>query len=417
MKDGSFHHHPLELLGRSTPTTWLPRDCLTRKVESHILLETTRFNGNSRLEKLKERFHNTYLASCKVLSDAQEAYLSPIVEAISVHFLSPMVEHSNDKPLPRRPKSPAPKSPGKRHSRRLSVPSIVQAIFPSRRPEQGGTRREKGYWEAIEDRVDKGQEGGCLTVNEAGCLSLTPSSDRIVHWNTPKLIPMHRRVGSAGGAARPRPPSGATRSLHEENRRRRWTSVSGDFRLDRSSPAATTGPSPARSKSDQSQRIPTPHPGCPREERRQDQARRALADRIMARRRQRRSLKESGDYLGVQGVNPLTGEPDHITPFSSDERSELSVDTRQGHLRIPRTFTTRSNSADEKLVGEVQGKGSRRQGSKDSIDTRRHEKQRDASQWSSVQEPNLSPIEQSSVSGKTLWPHSHANGARVSWFE
>lgn len=254
-------------------------------------------------------------------------------------------------------------------------------------------------------------------MNETGCLSLTPSSDRIVHWNTPKLIPMHRRAGSAVGAAQPRPSSRATRPLYEENRRRSWTSVSGHFRLDKSSPAIASEPGLARSKSNSSQTSPTPHPGCPREERRQDQARRALADRIMARRHQRRSLKESGDYLGVQGINPLTGEPDHITPFSSDEKTELSLDTQHGHLRIPRTFTTRSASADERLVGEVQGESSKRQASKDVVDTRRHEKKRDASQWSSVQEPNLSPIEQSSVSGKTSWPRSHANRARVPWFE
>lgn len=317
-----------------------------------------------------------------------------------------MVEHTNNKPLPRRPHSPASNSPVRPHSRRLSVSSIVQAVFPRRRPEQGGTRREKGYWEAIDGRTEKNREGGRLSANDTGCLSLTPSSDRIVHWNTPKLIPMHRRASSAGGATQSRPPLGATRPLHEESRRRSWTSVSGDFRLVRSSPVVTSGPGLARSKSDQPQRTPTPHPGCPKEEVRQNQARRTLADRIMARRRQRRSLKESGDYLGVQGVNPLTGEPDHITPFSSDERSELSVDKRKGHLRIPRTFTTRSASADEKLVGEVQAKSSRHQANaKDAVDTQKHEKQGDASQWSSAQEPNLSPIEQSSLSGKTSWLH------------
>lgn len=328
-----------------------------------------------------------------------------------------MVEYPNDKPLPRCPESPSPKSPVKRHSRRLSIPSIVQAIFHRHRPEQGGTRRETGYWEAIDDRAEKDQKRGCLTVNETGCFSLTPSSDRIVHWNTPKSIPMHRRARSAVGAAQPRRSSGVTRPLCEENRRRSWTSVSGDCRVDKSSPVVTSGPGLARSESNQSQKSSTARTGCPREKRRQDQARRALADRIMARRHQRRSLKESGDYLGVQGINPLTGEPDHITPFSSDEKTELSLDTQHGHLRIPRTFTTRSTSADERLVGEVQGESSRRQTSKDVVDSQRHEKQRDASQWSSVQEPNLSPIEQSSVSGKTSWPRSHASRTRVLWFE
>lgn len=41
-------------------------------------------------------------------------------------------------------------------------------------------------------------------------------------------------------------------------------------------------------------------------------------------RRQRRSLKESGDYLGVQGVNPRTGEMDVLTPSSSSASSPFA---------------------------------------------------------------------------------------------
>ena len=36
-------------------------------------------------------------------------------------------------------------------------------------------------------------------------------------------------------------------------------------------------------------------------------------------RRRRRNLKQSGDFLGVTGVNPFTGEMDVITPTSSSE--------------------------------------------------------------------------------------------------
>ncbi|KAJ6444372.1 Candidapepsin [Purpureocillium lavendulum] len=45
-------------------------------------------------------------------------------------------------------------------------------------------------------------------------------------------------------------------------------------------------------------------------------------------RRQRRNLKESGDYLGVQGVNPETGQLDVITP-SDSERSSTSQETQK----------------------------------------------------------------------------------------
>lgn len=151
-----------------------------------------------------------------------------------------------------------------------------------------------------------------------------------------------------------------------------------------------------------SQRSLTPYTGCYRKERRRNQAQRALDDGIMARRRrQRRSLKESGDYLGVQGVNPLTGKPDHITPFSSDERSALSVDTKHGHIHIPRDFTPRNASGGGKLVGDIQGQNSGCPGEiKTVVSSPKHDKQEDRSQWPSVQEPNLSPVVQSSISGK-----------------
>lgn len=155
-------------------------------------------------------------------------------------------------------------------------------------------------------------------------------------------------------------------------------------------------------KSGHPQGYPVSHIGCHKEEKHQNYAQRALANRIMARRRlQRRSLKESGDYLGVQGVNPLTGEPDHITPFSSDERSEINVDTKQGHVHVPRNFTSRDASGAGSLVGDIEGQSSARPERMEAVVAHpNHGKQVDKSQWSSVQEPNLSTIEQSSTSGK-----------------
>lgn len=46
------------------------------------------------------------------------------------------------------------------------------------------------------------------------------------------------------------------------------------------------------------------------------------------RRRRRRSLKESGDYLGVQGINPRTGEMDVVTPSTSTTSSPFVSLTR-----------------------------------------------------------------------------------------
>lgn len=309
-----------------------------------------------------------------------------------------MSQDPRDKPLPPRPHSPKSKSAKNRRPRRL-------CLFPRRRPEQGGTRREKGYWEAMEDaRDDKARNDHKQATNEPGCLTLTQSSDRLVQWNTPKIVPRHRRAYSVTNVTQPRPSSAATGPSTGNGRHRSCTSMSG-FQLESSGHGASTNRRVARAptgKASHPQRGSTSHHGCPREERRQSKAERAQAERITAR-RERRSLKEVGDYLGVQGVNPLTGEPDHVTPFSSDERSELSVDTRQGHFHIPPNFAPRNASGEERLVGEVRGENSAPQGTSEAVaDPQKHRRRADGSQWSSVQEPNLSPIAQSSLSGKWL---------------
>ncbi|RFU73148.1 hypothetical protein TARUN_9113 [Trichoderma arundinaceum] len=66
----------------------------------------------------------------------------------------------------------------------------------------------------------------------------------------------------------------------------------------------------------------------------QPDRRELLTARAKARRRQRQSLKESGDYLGVQGVNPHTGEPDVISPTNSS-----SAGRRPSHVHRFRQAT------------------------------------------------------------------------------
>lgn len=53
------------------------------------------------------------------------------------------------------------------------------------------------------------------------------------------------------------------------------------------------------------------------------------------RRKQRRLLRESGDYLGVQGVNPQTGELDVVTPTpSNSSHSTRSLEAKQRLLDV-----------------------------------------------------------------------------------
>lgn len=114
-------------------------------------------------------------------------------------------------------------------------------------------------------------------------------------------------------------------------------------------------------------------------------------------RRLRRSLRESGDYLGVQGVNPATGELDVLTPTSSGSAtSELlfaplaaAVASRRGAYesarRQLRAEKVRKWERDKEAIRAEHHRGNVRW-------TKRR------SGWSSAAvEPALSPIAQSSA--------------------
>ncbi|KOS17958.1 hypothetical protein ESCO_003135 [Escovopsis weberi] len=53
-----------------------------------------------------------------------------------------------------------------------------------------------------------------------------------------------------------------------------------------------------------------------------------LVHKCLESRRRRQSLKRSGDYLGVQGINPETGEFDVMTPTDSTPRSSMSAGSK-----------------------------------------------------------------------------------------
>lgn len=109
-------------------------------------------------------------------------------------------------------------------------------------------------------------------------------------------------------------------------------------------------------------------------------------------RRLRRSLRESGDYLGVQGVNPATGELDVLTPTSSSAAS--------GFASLARTVADKRGAyeaARRRLQAEKMRKWER---DKEAIRAERRGSvrwTRGRSGWSSAIEPALSPIAQSSA--------------------
>lgn len=105
-------------------------------------------------------------------------------------------------------------------------------------------------------------------------------------------------------------------------------------------------------------------------------------------RRQRRSLKESGDYLGVQGINPSTGEMDVLTPSTSSASSRFQSLARLVQDKRAAYEGARRALRSEKLRKWEMDKASLR------TDRRRKVRwtKRDSA-WSSAVEPNLSPIE------------------------
>lgn len=127
-------------------------------------------------------------------------------------------------------------------------------------------------------------------------------------------------------------------------------------------------------------------------------------------RRLRRNLKESGDYLGVQGINPETGQLDIITPTDSD-KSSLNQETQQKLFVLEKTLKDARHSykatkkqsqqevkkllqqnEEEKLQRLEKGK-EKAKSITQAVKWRRHTRQ-----WSSAQEPELSPIAQSFAS-------------------
>jgi hypothetical protein len=127
------------------------------------------------------------------------------------------------------------------------------------------------------------------------------------------------------------------------------------------------------------------------------------------RRQKRRSLRESGDFLGVQGANPRTGYWDASTGTSSSEPSQMSDETKRRLDEEARNVENQRRKYEE-AQSKHQAELSRVQTLRDykkqekaerkkldlKLRQRRHGKWKlSENGWSSVAEPELSPIVQS----------------------
>jgi hypothetical protein len=131
-----------------------------------------------------------------------------------------------------------------------------------------------------------------------------------------------------------------------------------------------------------------------------------------ARREERRSFRESDDFIGVQGVNPRTGYPDPSTGTSSSAGDFVSESTRQKLEADEKRMATASReykAALERRENEMRRlereRERRRREKKDRAEKKRAQLRarvrkdgrwrNDGNTWSMVTEPGLSPIVQS----------------------
>ncbi|KAI1064991.1 hypothetical protein LB507_001005 [Fusarium sp. FIESC RH6] len=277
--------------------------------------------------------------------------------------------------------------------------------LPSHRPEKGGTLRNKNNLVNQElNGIDISQSISkdtnhpptsplppeqrlSATNHRTGQRSRTGGSDRLMDWNTPKNL--------SEALPESKPPEGKATAAQKPSTRRKW--------LNRGSKRnqQTRGDS-IKSKEDKREQArgntTEPQPFAPATQMMPDilevldAARKA---RTKAR-DERESLKESGDYLGVQGINPQTG----VLDLTSDSgESGLSLRTEQ---RLAKLEDQAKNATSAVKRKEAETEIVKIHLDRDVNKLRRREEiekqlkwRRGTHQWSSVQEPDLSPIAQS----------------------
>lgn len=298
------------------------------------------------------------------------------------------------------------KSIDKRATERASsLGDWMRSKLPSQKPERGGTIRERGFWAQAEEKgASSNYPRRRATDSYRSRRSETGDSDLITRWNTPKdlpdiaehtPVPLPRRAVSSTVPKAIRP-----NSVVSDDRRLHLQKV---VEPEQQVTAARQG-SGLTSETELGLKTQSLLDA----ETRLSQERQAIEAKKESR-RQRRRLKESGDYLGVQGYNPNTGEFDTTeSEFSSEsletkrEINALKQDLRDATLKYEETAQQSQNRIKQLIKHRERQKMEK---GKDGIAEpnllhqgllkwRRHTRQ-----WSSAQEPDLSPIAQSYISG------------------
>jgi hypothetical protein len=356
----------------------------------------------------------TVLATLAFYFVEMSYFLPPKVSDVVPRQTTSLALPKKNQPLRRtQTEGPQPSSPSKWMSK---------IMLPSRRPERGGTSREQGYWEQMEVE-GKVRPRRRMTDSQYSIGDVSVDSSHIARWNVPKDIPKEQpsELPQRQRVATTKPGLSSPPDAKQKNSSWSWSWSSQQGSGEQISVAKTRGPLPSddwNGHDNLAGGIKTTETGRfsmdseTAAHKTQLQRRDALRAR-KARRRQRQSLRESGDFLGVQGVNPHTGELDVMSP--TDDSSPMSTRSHQETVhsvmstlrdkwKSSRHHRTRDSPSKDKHIEDNDTKLSGLQ--KEKKGTRGLGKavrwKRRVGEWSSLQEPNLSPISASPNSRKFL---------------
>lgn len=327
--------------------------------------------------------------------------------------------------------------PGKGHNRRLTLGDVggwikirqdpgrsttlgdVGAWFknklPSNRPERGGTLRKNNLSEnqgqIAEESTEALGEGSrdiplstghtsqhrrhltdSHTLNRRGGMR---ASDQITAWNTPQNLSEALPDPSFPGEKAP-VSHGISTDSHKESRTPLGHMSSLSVGKMRGNMARDDIGTMESKKTPESAAITEPHISAVSAKKPPILLLEDMEAREKAR-ELRRSLKESGDWLGVQGCNPRTGVPDASSSESGGDTMRV-VRELQGLSKMNLSEATRQEIENhiEQIAQEQHDKRSQKlakqQQAAASVTGRWRRK---THQWLSAQEPVLSPIAQS----------------------
>lgn len=306
--------------------------------------------------------------------------------------------------------SPPPAQAANRRALARSVTGFLCRLRPSRRPERGGTMLAATEGDDNDDAGDR----QTATTTRRRTASRASRGAASSHWKAANCPPGARYRSDVippgawnTAATLPR----RANSTGSRSRRRKTGTGTGTGR--RVASGRQRADDEGRRPAELASHTQTPPPRQTDDEAGDDASARSR-ELFRARRelrRQRRSLKASGDFLGVTGVNPYTGEMDVMTPPSSGS-SEDAVTTASssslttnnpGLAALARTAREARESYEqarrrarwEREERRLSRAEQRKAAVREMLQQQQVRWRCEEGGWSSVVEPRLSPIPQS----------------------